>query len=51
MFGKIDFGPVLEITLTLVLVYLVLSNWQGFSSVISNLGSVYVNSVKTLQGR
>lgn len=42
---------VVEVTFTLVLVYLILANSVGFSSVITSAGSVYVNSVKALQGR
>lgn len=45
------FDRVLEISLTLILVYLVLSRAQGFSTAISSIGGVYVSSVKALQGR
>lgn len=40
-----------EITLVLVLVYLVLSNAFGFSTVVSSFGQAYTSSVKVLQGR
>jgi len=42
---------VIEITFTLILVYLILANAFGFSSVVSSIGNVYVQSVKALQGR
>lgn len=42
---------VLEITFVLVILYLVLNNYQGFGSVVRSVGSVYSSSVKTLQGR
>jgi hypothetical protein len=42
---------VLEITFVLVLMYLVLSNGTAFNSIVSSIGSVYVNAVKTLQGK
>jgi hypothetical protein len=35
----------------LILLYLVLNNWAGSVGVISALGNVTVNGVKTLQGR
>lgn len=44
-------GKVLEITFILVLMYLVLTNGNAFSQVVSSIGSVYTSSVKTLQGR
>lgn len=42
---------ILEITFTLILVYLVLQNAYGFSSAVGSIGSVYIGSVKALQGR
>jgi hypothetical protein len=42
---------VLEITFMLVLVYLIVSNAEGFSAATKAVGSVYANSVKVLQGR
>jgi hypothetical protein len=42
---------ILEISFTLILVYLVLANAYGFSSAVESVGSVYVSSVKALQGR
>ena len=46
-----DLDKWLELTATLILVYLVLSNSRSFSTVIGSLGTVYTDSVKTLQGR
>lgn len=40
-----------EATVTLILVYLVLSNAQSFSSVMGSIGELYIGSVKALQGR
>lgn len=45
------FERMFEVSFTLILVYLILNNAVGFSSVISSAGAVYVNSVKALQGR
>ena len=42
---------VIEVTFTLILAYLVLSNARGFSNVIRSVGSVYTGSVRALQGR
>ena len=42
---------VLEVTLTLVLVYLILSNAAGFASVMGSLSKAYTSSVQALQGR
>lgn len=42
---------ILEITFTLIVLYLVLANASGFSSVVNSIGGLYVSSVKTLQGR
>lgn len=42
---------VVEVSFTLILVYLILNNATGFSSVLSTAGNVYVQSVKALQGR
>ncbi len=44
-------SKILEITFTLVLVYLVLSMSDGFSEAITAIGNVYSKSVKTLQAR
>lgn len=44
-------GRILEGTATLVLVYLILTNAQGFSTAASAAGKTYVDAVKTLQGR
>lgn len=42
---------VLEVSFTLILVYLVLSRASGFSNVVRSIGSAYVEAVKALQGR
>lgn len=42
---------IIEVTLVLILVYLVLVNAQGFASAVRAIGSVYTSSVKALQGR
>lgn len=47
--GKV--GQLLEITFVLIVLYLVLSNGNSFSTVVRSLGGVYANSVKVLQGR
>lgn len=44
-------GRIIEGTIVLVMAYLILSNASGFSSAIRAIGSVYSNSVRTLQGR
>jgi hypothetical protein len=46
-----DTGRLLEITFTLVLLYLVLTNAQGFGSSVGALSRAYVDGVKVLQGR
>jgi hypothetical protein len=45
------FGRVLEITIVAVVLYLVLSNAFGFSTIIRTAGDVYAKSVAALQGR
>jgi len=42
---------IIEGTITLILVFLVLTNAQGFDTVASAIGNVYSNAVRTLQGR
>lgn len=42
---------ILEITFTLILVYLVIANAGNFGVAVSNLSSAYVRSVEALQGR
>lgn len=41
----------IEITFTLILLYLVLTRATGFSAAVRSLGAVYVDAVKALQGR
>lgn len=42
---------IIELTGTLVLVFLVLTNAKGFDTVASAVGNVYTSAVRTLQGR
>ncbi len=42
---------IIEITFTLILVYLILNNANGFSSSVSAVSSAYNSAVKSLQGR
>lgn len=42
---------IIEATVTLILVYLVLANPQGFSSAAGAGGAAYVGAVRALQGR
>ena len=44
-------GRVIEGTITLVAVYLILSNASGFSAAAQAVGNGYVGAVKALQGR
>jgi len=41
----------LELTFTLILVYLIVTNASGFANSVRSLGSVYTSSIKALQGR
>jgi len=41
----------IEATFTAILLYLVLTRAEGFSSVVRSLSSAYVGAVKALQGR
>lgn len=41
----------IEITATLIIVYLVVINGEKFSQVVGAVGGVYNNSIRTLQGR
>ena len=52
MLSKVlDFSGLMEITFVLIVVFLVLSRPQGFSTTVRSLSSAYVGAVKTLQGR
>lgn len=42
---------ILEISFTLIMIYLVLSQADNFSTVIKSAGDIYIKAVKTLQGR
>lgn len=44
-------AQVIEGTITLVAVYLVLSNAYSFSTVVKTVGEVYSGAVRALQGR
>lgn len=48
---KAEIGQILEGTFVLILVFLVLSRASGFSKAMGAIGSVYISSVKALQGR
>lgn len=50
IFG-VDFDQVVEVTVLLIVLYLVLSRAQGFSSMVRSMASAYTSSVKALQGR
>lgn len=42
---------VIEITFVLIVVYLVIVNAIDFSIVVNTIGTLYIEAVKTLQGR
>jgi len=42
---------ILEITLTILIVYYIAVHARGISSVVQSVGSVYIGAVKVLQGR
>lgn len=44
-------GKVIEGTIVLIILYLVLSNGDAFSSVTKSLAGGYIGGVKALQGR
>lgn len=44
-------SQILEGTFVLIVIFLVLSRASGFSKAMSAIGSVYISSVKALQGR
>jgi hypothetical protein len=41
----------LEIAMTAIVLYLVLTNASGFSQATASIGNVYTSGVKALQGR
>lgn len=41
----------LEVTFTLIVLYLVLSRAYGFSAVMRSISDAYIGAVKALQGR
>lgn len=50
-FFGIDLGEWVEITFFVILIYLILSRSQGFSSVVRSTSNAYIGAVKALQGR
>jgi hypothetical protein len=44
-------GDILQITLVLVMAYLIIANAPNFAKAVGAAGDVYVNAVKVLQGR
>jgi hypothetical protein len=44
-------GRILEITFTLIAMFLVITNAENFSKAANAVGNVYINAVSTLQGR
>lgn len=48
---NINVERILEITITAVVLYLVLTNGKAFADIITAAGSVYGSSVRALQGR
>lgn len=48
---SVTLGKFLEITFVLILVFLVVTNAKGFSSVMGSLAAAYTTSVRALQGR
>lgn len=44
-------GRILEISFVLVFVYLVVTNFVGFSAATNAIGNLYTGGVRTLQGR
>lgn len=46
-----NLSKIISLTATLIMLYLIVKNASGTTSVIKSLGSVYTSGVKTLQGR
>lgn len=44
-------AAVIEGTITLIILYLIVANADGFSKAVQAGGGVYVNAVQALQGR
>lgn len=44
-------GAMIEGTVTLVMLYLIVANSDGFSKAVESIGGVYKNAVVSLQGR
>jgi hypothetical protein len=45
------FNRIIEVTVTLIVLYLLFTNAGAVSQLLSAAGNVYTQSVKTLQGR
>lgn len=44
-------GRIIEVTFTLIAMYLIIINADKFSTAANAVGGVYVNAVRTLQGQ
>ena len=51
IFGNSTTARMLEITASLIIIYLVVSNGKEFGAVVSSVGTSYAGAVKALQGR
>jgi hypothetical protein len=51
LFGNSTTSRILEITASLIIIYLVVSNGKEFGAVVSSVGTSYAGAVKALQGR
>jgi hypothetical protein len=45
------FGLIIEVSATLIMMYLILANAGGFSDAMGAVGGQFIGAVKTLQGR
>ena len=45
------FGDIIQVTLVLVMAYLIIANADKFATAVGAAGNVYVNAVQALQGR
>lgn len=51
MFSEGNVSRVIEVTMTLIVVYLIVAHGSEFSKVVSAIASGYSQSVRALQGR
>lgn len=51
MFSNENVSRIIEVTTTLIVVYLIVAHGSEFSKVVSAIASGYSQSVKALQGR